>query len=152
MQELGLKGEAGGGQKDKIESSSSRQRAEFVQRQRTESTHRGGWQGNGGREAGISRGWGGARVQGGEEMSSGPRALKRSWSLSGNLVAGWTTGAQPGPEARQRERSIPREEERVTGRERGWDKALSEPKAHPVPPRPSFHRVYTEPLVSQPPA
>lgn len=152
MQELGLKGEAGGGQKDKIERSSSRQRAEFVQRQRKESTHRGGWQGNGGGEAGISRGWGGARVQGGEEMSSGPRALKRSWSLSGNLVAGWTTGAQPGPEARQRERSIPREEERVTGGVRGWDKAQSEPKAHPVPPRPSFHRVYTEPLVSQPPA
>lgn len=92
MQELGLKGEAGGGQ-DKIERSSFRQRAEFVQRQRRESTHRGGWQGNGGGEAGISRGLGGTRVQRGEEMSSGPRALKRSpkeseWQ-SGCRVDNW---------------------------------------------------------------
>lgn len=50
MQELGLKGEAGGGQKDKTDRSSSRQREECVQRPRRE--HRGeagrGMEGGGG--------------------------------------------------------------------------------------------------------
>lgn len=40
MHDLGLKGEAGGGQKDKIERRSSRQKEECVQRPRRESTDR----------------------------------------------------------------------------------------------------------------
>lgn len=86
MQELGLQGEAGGGQKDKTEAPDREKR---VCKGRGESTGEAG-RGMEGGEAGISRG--GARVQVGEEISSGPWSLKRSWSLSGNLVAGWIAG------------------------------------------------------------
>lgn len=47
MQELGLQGEAGGGQKDKTERRSSRQREECAKAE--ERAQRGGWQGHGGR-------------------------------------------------------------------------------------------------------
>ena len=66
MQELGLKGEAGGGQKDKVERRSSRQREECVQRPRRE--HRPGRLAGECREgeAGISRGWGPGSGRGGD--------------------------------------------------------------------------------------